>query len=73
MKTAFLKALKVTLWNNRTKSFLWRTGMMVLAVLINQVITLLSSSSFPAFVTVLLGLVLGEISKFISQSLSTPA
>jgi len=72
MKTAILQAIKVTLWNNRTKSFYWRTSMMILAVLLNQFITLLSSSSLPAFVTVLLGLIFGEISKFISQTLSRP-
>lgn len=61
--------IKTFFENNRVKSFLWRTGMMILAVLIQQAIALVSTLQLDATVTVVLGLVLGEISKSINMAL----
>lgn len=63
-----LKFLK----SNRVKSLYWRTGMMILALVIGQIATnidILSPLISPATVT-LLGLILGEVSKAINSSIS---
>jgi hypothetical protein len=62
-------AVKLVIFSNRFKSFYWRTSMMVLAVCIQQLIAFTSTLQLDPTVTVLLGLVLGEVSKFINQSL----
>jgi hypothetical protein len=56
--------------NSRVKSFLWRTGMMILAVVIDQVIILISDVGLTTQAVVILGLILGEISKMINNTLS---
>ena len=56
--------------NSRVKSFLWRTGMMVLAVVVNQVIVYVSSSGLNTQTIVVVGLILGELSKAINNALS---
>lgn len=56
---------------NRVKSFLWRTGMMVLAVVIDMALQNLASLNLRPEVVIILGLILGEVSKFINQTLST--
>jgi hypothetical protein len=61
--------LKTFFQNNRVKSFLWRTGMMILAVIVQQSIALVSSLQLDATVTVILGLLLGECSKAINSYL----
>jgi len=61
--------IKTFFQNNRVKSFLWRTGMMILAVIIQQVISLVSTLQLDPTVTVVLGLILGEISKSINSYL----
>lgn len=63
-------AAKNVLNNSRVKSFLWRTGMMILAVIVNQGITFISSSGLNTQTIVILGLVLGEISKSLNNMLS---
>lgn len=70
-KKTFIENFKAIFMNNRVKSFYWRTGMMVLAVIIQQAISLISTLQLGSTTTVLLGLILGEISKYINQSLST--
>jgi hypothetical protein len=55
--------------NKRVKSFLWRTGMMCLAVVIVEAINILPSLELAPGITVLLGLILGEISKMINNTL----
>lgn len=55
--------------NKRVKSFLWRTGMMCLAIVIVELINILPSLELPTGITVLLGLILGEISKMINNTL----
>jgi hypothetical protein len=57
--------------NNRIKSFLWRTGMMCLAVIISALlanIDILSPYISPAFIAIL-GLILGEVSKSLNMYL----
>jgi Ca2+-dependent lipid-binding protein len=57
--------------SNRVKSFLWRTGMMCLAVIVSALLTNIDALTpyiSPAFVMVL-GLILGEISKAINSAL----
>ena len=57
--------------NKRLKSFLWRTGMMCLAVIISAITEQIPfmSELLGTTTTVLLGLFLGEISKLISNAL----
>ena len=58
------------LQHKRVKSFLWRTGMMVLAVVIGQVtevLPLLAVYTNETTVTIL-GLALGEVSKALNKS-----
>jgi len=58
--------------NKRVKSFLWRTGMMCLAVIISAIteqIPFMSELLLGTTTTVLLGLFLGEMSKMINNTL----
>ncbi len=62
------------LTSNRFKSFYWRTGMMVLALVIQQLTVFSTGLDLSPSVTVVLGLILGEISKSINTALQqTPA
>jgi hypothetical protein len=54
----------------RLKSFAWRTGMMVLALFIDFTATNLGVFELPPEAILILGLLLGEISKFINTQLS---
>lgn len=47
----------------RFKSFTWRTGMMVLALAVQFALANLELMEIPPQITVIVGLVLGEISK----------
>jgi hypothetical protein len=55
--------------NKRVKSFLWRTGMMCLAIVLVEIINILPSLDLQPSVTVVLGLILGEVSKMINNTL----
>jgi len=57
--------------NKRVKSFLWRTGMMCLAVIISAITEQIPfmSELLGTTTTVLLGLFLGEMSKMINNTL----
>ena len=55
---------------NRVKSFAWRTTMMCLVVIADYVIQNLTGFGLPAGVTIVIGLVAGEVSKFVNQLLS---
>lgn len=57
------------LTSNRVKSFCWRTGMMVLAFALNTATTNLGILELDPTIVTVLGLFLGEVSKFISQNL----
>ena len=64
--------IKNTFENKRVKSFLWRTGMMMLAIGVTQVIEVLPllADSVNPLITATLGLVFGEISKAINNALT---
>lgn len=68
--SATLRTIKYMLLSTRMKSFYWRTGMMILAVVIDQLIMLVSSVGLSPQAVVVLGLILGEISKGINNALS---
>lgn len=53
--------------SNRFKSFYWRTGMMVLAVFVTFLSENLADFSFSGQTTVVLGLILGEFSKYLNS------
>lgn len=55
-----------TAFKNRLKSFAWRLGMMVLAFVANYISTNLAGLELSPTTTVIAGLILGEISKFLS-------
>jgi hypothetical protein len=55
---------------NRFKSFGWRTLMMCLVILADYVINNLTGFGLPAVVTIVVGLIAGEVSKFVNQLLS---
>lgn len=52
---------------NRTKSLLWRLGMMVIAVVVDFAAANLELFVLPNSVTVIIGLVLGEVSKYLNK------
>lgn len=56
------------LTNNRFKSFYWRTAMMALAGFITLVIENLAGFGLSAQTTVILGLILGELSKAVAKA-----
>lgn len=56
-------------FKKRLESFLWRTGMMVLAVFIAFILENLSLLELTPLSVTLVGLVLGELSKFINTQL----
>lgn len=51
---------------NRLKSLAWRIGMMTVAVCIQFALDNAADLNISPLVTVLLGLILGEVSKFIN-------
>jgi len=57
-------------FKNRLKSFAWRLGMMVLAFIANYISTNLSGLELSPTTTVIIGLVLGEVSKFLNTEIS---
>lgn len=64
-----LNKLKALLLSNRFKSFYWRTGMMAVAGFVDLVLENLSVLELSEIVVVIVGLVLGEISKQIHNQL----
>lgn len=64
----FIQRIKIVLTSSRFKSFYWRTSMMVLAVLIGQLISFIPTLQLNETATVILGLILGEISKALNKS-----
>lgn len=59
-----------TILINRAKSLAWRTGAMVLSILVTFIAANLQLFNLPAEVTVFIGLVLGEISKYLNTKTS---
>jgi len=67
-----LNKIRTILVSNRFKSFYWRMGMMFSAVFVSGLLSnidMLATFFSPAVITTL-GLILGEISKAINNSLS---
>jgi len=58
------------LFVKRFKSFLWRTGMLFAAVSVDFLLENLGLFDIPAEVTVVFGLVLGEVSKYLNTQKS---
>lgn len=56
--------------HKRIKSFLWRSSMMTIAGLVTVVANILSSGeiALPGWLVVIIGLGLGEISKYLSKN-----
>lgn len=69
MTTVTKQIYKNIVTSPRFKSFLWRTSMMVLAVVISELNTYLTALEMSTTVIVVVGLILGEVSKFINQTL----
>ena len=64
-----MKTIVSILTSNRFKSFYWRTGMMIIAVIVAQLgsnLDLVAPYVNPATITVL-GLILGEVSKALNS------
>ncbi len=59
-----------TLFINRAKSFAWRIGMMIIAFLVSFAIDNLTQFGFSPQVTIVAGLLLGEISKLLNTKLT---
>jgi hypothetical protein len=57
----------------RSKSFVWRLGMMIVALLIDFALQNIGLVNLPSEVTTLLGLVLGEVSKQLNKKAALPA
>lgn len=51
----------------RLKSFAWRAGMMLLAIVVNTALEYIASFNLGAELTLILGLVLGELSKYLNN------
>lgn len=62
------ETLKEVLLGKRFKSFYWRGGMMLLAGFIQVILDSATDLQLSNTVTIVLGLVLGEISKFLNTS-----
>lgn len=65
MKT--IKTILSVFVSNRFKSFYWRMGMMILAGFIDLTLQSLTDFMLAPTTTVVLGLILGEISKYINS------
>ena len=63
-----MKNILDVLTSNRFKSFYWRSGMMLVASFIAFLSENLGMFEFSPQITVLVGLVLGEISKFLNKT-----
>lgn len=66
---AILSKQNKVILSNRFKSLLWRLGAMAVAILIQFIIVNLELLSIPAELTLLIGLILGEVSKYLNIDL----
>lgn len=55
---------------NRIKSLVWRTAMLAIAFALSEIAKGLSGLALDPSITVFLGLILGEISKFLNTKAS---
>lgn len=56
---------------NRFRSFAWRLGMMVVVILADYVTQNLTGFGLPAYATITIGLIAGEVSKFLNTELGS--
>lgn len=56
---------------NRFKSFAWRLGMMVVVIIADYVTQNLTGFGLPAYATITIGLIAGEVSKFLNTELGS--
>lgn len=56
----------------RLKSFAWRAGMVLAALAVDFAVTNLTLFELPNGITVFLGLVLGEVSKYLNSHQPAP-
>jgi hypothetical protein len=61
-----MKNIKEVLTSSRFKSFYWRTGMMIVAAVVAFLVENVSAFNLPPEVTVVVGLILGEVSKYLN-------
>ena len=59
--------VKPFIWSSRVKSFTWRLAMVGVVAMVDDLIQNLTAYNLSAEVTVILGLVLGEISKHLNN------
>lgn len=57
-------------FTTRLKSFAWRLSMMAIIIVADYVIQNLTGFGLPAVATIVIGLIAGEISKFLNAELS---
>lgn len=60
-------------FKKRLKSFAWRTSMMVVAVAIDFALQNLASFNLTPLAVTVLGLILGEVSKYVNEQLARTA
>lgn len=60
-------------FTNRLKSFAWRLSMMVIVVLADYASQNLLGFGLPAYATITIGLIAGEVSKFFNTELKKTA
>lgn len=61
-----MKRKAQAIYVSRLKSFAWRTGMMTLAMFVDFTAQNVGLFELPPEATVLLGLILGEVSKYLN-------
>jgi len=61
--------MKTEILKKRLKSLVWRLGMMVLAMVVTFTADNLDLFNFSGEITIVLGLVLGEVSKWLNVDL----
>lgn len=66
---AILSAQNKKVLKNRFKSFLWRAGMILVALVIDFILANLELLNLSSEVVVVIGLVLGEVSKYLNVNL----
>lgn len=65
-----LNQVKEVVLSSRFKSFYWRTGMMVVALIVNQAQKFITTTDINPQYVVILGLIFGEVSKEINNRLT---
>ena len=64
------EVIKSVLLNKRMMSFYWQTGWMIVALIVNQLIVLIDSTGLNTPTIMVLGVILNQISKGVSNILA---